>query len=778
MPGNDLQLPAEQIPDHALVRCIGRGSYGQVWLARSVLGAYRAVKIVNRKTFPADRPFEREFTGVVKFEPISRTHPGFVSLLHVGRNYPAGYFYTIMEVADDDSTGQKIDPVTYNPKTLGSELNKRGKLPVSECLRIALSLANALGYLHQQGLVHRDIKPSNIIFVNGIPKFADIGLVADIGESATFVGTEGYVPPEGPGRPMADIYSFGKVLYEVSLGRRLVNFPELPADLDRWPEAAPLRKLYQIILKACDLNSRKRFQTAQELHDQLARLSPTDARAPGGAAPAAPSRPLSVAILYQPNVQPDERLMNLLQDQLVQKGHQAFVDKHVAIDVEWARAIEEKVTQADAVIVLLSPASLESEMLAYEVELAHQTAHQQAGKCRLLSVRIQLSGPLPGPLASALDALPQFHWEKPHDDERLVRAVMGALQSGGEAAAPEERAPLEPIGGAVPLDSKFYVVRRADAEFESAIARGNSIVLVKGARQMGKTSLLARGLQRAREEGAQVVLSDFQKFNVENFRSLESFYLALGESLADQLDLDLFPKEAWDERRSPNANFERYVRREALEKLAASLVWGLDEVDRLFTCPFGSEVFSLLRSWHNKRALDPQGPWSKLTLAIAYATEASLFITDLVQSPFNIGTRVALEDFRPEQVEELNQRYGNPLPSPEELARFTQLVGGQPFLVRRGLHELATQQIQFAVFETHADRDGGIFGDHLRRILMSLAKDPALADVVRTILEGRPCPHQESFYRLRSAGLMIGDALETVRPRCQLYATFLKRHLL
>ena len=72
---------------------------------------------------------------------------------------------------------------------------------------------------------------------------------------------------------------------------------------------------------------------------------------------------------------------------------------------------------------------------------------------------------------------------------------------------------LEPVGGAVPLDSQFYVVRATDEEFQTAIARQDSIVLVKGARQMGKTSLLARGLQQARQAGTQVVLTDFQKLN-------------------------------------------------------------------------------------------------------------------------------------------------------------------------------------------------------------------------------------------------------------------------
>src|SRR5204863_6992379 len=104
-------------------------------------------------------------------------------------------------------------------------------------------------------------------------------------------------------------------------------------------------------------------------------------------------------------------------------------------------------------------------------------------------------------------------------------------------------------------------------------------------------------------------------------------------------------------------NFRLYMRREVLGRLETHLVWGLDEVDRLFSCPFASEVFGLFRSWHNERALDPAGPWSRLTLAMSYATEAHLFITDLNQSPFNVGTALALRDFTAEQVGELNQRY-------------------------------------------------------------------------------------------------------------------------
>jgi hypothetical protein len=295
---------------------------------------------------------------------------------------------------------------------------------------------------------------------------------------------------------------------------------------------------------------------------------------------------------------------------------------------------------------------------------------------------------------------------------------------------------------------------------------------------MGKTSLLARGLQQARESGARVALTDFQKLNASHLESVETFFLTLGEWLADQLSLDVMPDEVWSSRRGPSMNFERYIRREALGKIEGHLVWGLDEVDRLFTCNFASEVFGLFRSWHNERSLDPGGPWQRLTLAIAYATEAHLFITDINQSPFNVGTRLSLEDFTFDQVAEMNRRYGSPLRSESELRRFFDLVSGHPYLVRKGFQEIALHEMKLAAFESVADRDEGPFGDHLRRILVLLAQDRALCDTVRGVIQGQPCPTTESFYRLRSAGVIAGEGARDARPRCRLYSSYLRRHLL
>ena len=271
------QRLAQLIPDHTMLKRVGKGAYGEVWLARNAIGTYHAVKIVRRQGFPADEPYEREFRGIQKFMPISRSHPGFVNILHVGRDDEQRHFFCIMEAGDDKTTGQKIDPETYIPKTLATELDWRGKLTPEETLRLGLALADALEHLHQSQLIHRDIKPANIIYVNSAPKFADIGLVTDIrspDKNVSFLGTEGYIAPEGPGTPSADVYALGKVLYEAAMGRDRRMFPEVPTAVLEQASDTPIRQLNEIINHACEMAANERYQTAAELRADLLKIQP------------------------------------------------------------------------------------------------------------------------------------------------------------------------------------------------------------------------------------------------------------------------------------------------------------------------------------------------------------------------------------------------------------------------------------------------------------------------------------------------------------------------
>src|SRR6185295_5701351 len=116
-------------------------------------------------------------------------------------------------------------------------------LPAQEGLELALPLTAALGHLHSQGLLHRDIKPANIIFVSGKPKLADVGLVTEFalpGRDLSLVGTRGYIPPEGPGQPSADVYALGMVLYEAVMGLPPEQFPTLPDGALQRPDSEKL----------------------------------------------------------------------------------------------------------------------------------------------------------------------------------------------------------------------------------------------------------------------------------------------------------------------------------------------------------------------------------------------------------------------------------------------------------------------------------------------------------------------------------------------------------
>src|SRR6476620_2610390 len=252
-----------------MLRVIGRGAYGEIWLARTVTGAFRAVKVVYRSTFESERTFLREFEGMSAFEPISRAHAGFINILHVGRT--DDYLYYTMELADDHLAGRRIDIEIYEPRTLKTDLARHKRLSADESIRVGLSLTEALEALHERGLTHRDIKPSNIIFIDGVPKLADIGLVAASGQQS-FVGTEGYIPPEGPGTPCADIYSLGKLLYETCTGKDRLDFPEIDSQLSTRPDRERLLQLNDVLMKACANDPKKRYDSAAEMHQDLGAL--------------------------------------------------------------------------------------------------------------------------------------------------------------------------------------------------------------------------------------------------------------------------------------------------------------------------------------------------------------------------------------------------------------------------------------------------------------------------------------------------------------------------
>ena len=258
------------VADYKLLRMIGEGGYGQVWLCRNTVGIYRAVKVVFRRNFDDERPYKREFRGVENFMRLN--HPRLLQVFHIGPNAPTDLFYYVMQLGDDEKGGQKFDPSQYEARTLARDLERLGQLPVAECVELGLSIVDGLEYLHSQNLIHRDIKPSNIIYVNGQAKLADLGLVADPETTdLTMVGTRYYMDPFCPSTVAGDLFSLAKVLYVAATGLRPERFPELPPATAAPPESR-MGGLLRILIKACTPNIQERYTSISQMRADLESL--------------------------------------------------------------------------------------------------------------------------------------------------------------------------------------------------------------------------------------------------------------------------------------------------------------------------------------------------------------------------------------------------------------------------------------------------------------------------------------------------------------------------
>jgi DNA-binding winged helix-turn-helix (wHTH) protein len=333
-----------------------------------------------------------------------------------------------------------------------------------------------------------------------------------------------------------------------------------------------------------------------------------------------------------------------------------------------------------------------------------------------------------------------------------------------------------PVGtGALAVDSPFYIERDSDARVHR-VADEPNFVLLKGPRQTGKTSLLARVVQTARRSGTRVILTDMQKFDSVQLTSIDLFLPALAEVIAEELCLERGPAESWSVRRGASANFDRFLRGEVLGG-AKRMLWAIDEADRLFTYPYATDFFGLLRAWHNERALDETGVWHRLTVVITYATEAHLFITDMNQSPFNVGRKFLLTDFTLAEVAELNRRYDSPL-NETEVGSLYELVAGHPYLTQSAFSEIVGRNCCYGEFAAAAANEDGPFAEHLRRVLVGVERSPEHLDATRSLLKGKGPMSTDCFYRLRSSGVIRGERARDAVPRCRLYRDYLVRHLL
>jgi hypothetical protein len=365
-----------------------------------------------------------------------------------------------------------------------------------------------------------------------------------------------------------------------------------------------------------------------------------------------------------------------------------------------------------------------------------------------------------------------------------VLAQQATLGDGGKINSPSpinssQSLELKSPVGSIPLESPFYVERPpVESRCYQEIIRSGALIRIKAPTQMGKTSLMVRILDRARQQTAKAYTMplSLQRADKAIFSDLDRFLRWFCASIARKLQLSQRVEDYWSETFGSKSNCTAYFEDCLLPEIDAPLVLALDGVDEVFLYPeIADDFFSLLRSWYEEAAYGESGNplWQNLRMIIVHSTEVYIPL-DINQSPFNVGLAIELHPFTREQVLDLSQRYRLNLFS-DELDRLMQFVAGHPYLVQQALYHLARQDLTLEQLMQTAVTDAGIYSNHLHRHLSHLQEHPLLASACdRVFKSATPVELEQNFkFKLHSMGLvnLQGDL---VVPSCELYRQYFR----
>ena len=271
----------ERLGRYTLLRELGQGSRGQVFLARDPVIERDVVLKTLRTELAGNQDEAREL-----LERFAREAKALGKLKHAA-------IVTIYDVGTDETTGVPYLAMEYVPGADLQSVTRSGMtLPVGQVADIGAQVAVTLDYAHRAGIIHRDVKPSNLILgVDGRVRVADFGIVklqgADITQEGMTLGTPNYMSPEQikgeivDGR--SDIFALGIVLYELLTGKKpfgtghagevarrvLKDHPVQPSSL----RARVPRDLSSFVMKCLEKEPDDRWARALELHDSLAAVA-------------------------------------------------------------------------------------------------------------------------------------------------------------------------------------------------------------------------------------------------------------------------------------------------------------------------------------------------------------------------------------------------------------------------------------------------------------------------------------------------------------------------
>ncbi|VXD18401.1 conserved hypothetical protein [Planktothrix serta PCC 8927] len=336
---------------------------------------------------------------------------------------------------------------------------------------------------------------------------------------------------------------------------------------------------------------------------------------------------------------------------------------------------------------------------------------------------------------------------------------------------------LDSPEGSVSLDSPLYIERPPiEADCYETILKTGALIRIKAPRQMGKTSLMQRILNTAKQQQHQTAYLNFQEFDHDSLNSLDLFLQGFCANVANGLELEDKLSDFWKGGLGSKTKCSNYFQRYLLTTISQPLTLGLDEVDQVFQhLEIAQEFFALLRTWHEKGKNEPV--WQRLRLVIAHSKEVYIPL-NINQSPFNVGLPIELPELTVEQVTDLVKRHGLSW-SKLEIDSLMGMVDGHPYLVRKALYEMARSRLTLEEFITISPTEEGLYSDHLRRLLSNLNQnDGELANAMKKVVASENPVRLEGNlgFKLRSMGLVKFRGNDVI-PLCNLYRLYFSDRL-